>query len=416
MKDNYFKQNGKFYYGWVNVLLAFLLMTFSYVSFLSLTTVFVIPVTTDLDISRSEFLLYSTILSISGIIALAVIGDRMAKGNIKRYMSAALALAGIAFLGFSQATEAWHFYMWSAAMGVSFVMTTVMPISVVLNLWFGGKIKGRAMGAAFTGSGFGGVMMIPIVNYIVTAFGWRIGYMVVAGIFLLLLLPLVAIFLKKFPEQKGFVRMGQKDDEKDFNSAGGMTLKEAWKNPMLYLILLSIISFVFCSTGILMNSTAFYIDTGFSPANAALFASFSVGALIIGKLSMGWISDKFGAKAGAISACLIFSGAFLSLALLPINPWIFIPFVILCYGIGGGGITVNPPLMTNRLFGEKDYGKIISVLTMGNNIGGAFGGTVAAWIFDVSGSYRAFWIIAATAMIVAAAARIAAFRIKKKYE
>lgn len=72
--------------------------------------------------------------------------------------------------------------------------------------------------------------------------------------------------------------------------------------------------------------------------------------------------------------------------------------------------------MTNRLFGEKDYGKIISVLTMGNNIGGAFGGTVAAWIFDVSGSYRAFWIIAATAMIVAAAARIAAFRIKKKYE
>lgn len=53
---------------------------------------------------------------------------------------------------------------------------------------------------------------------------------------------------------------------------------------------------------------------------------------------------------------------------------------------------------------------------MGNNIGGAFGGTVAAWIFDVSGSYRAFWIIAATAMIVAAAARIAAFRIKKKYE
>ena len=84
MKDNYFKQNGKFYYGWVNVLLAFLLMTFSYVSFLSLTTVFVIPVTTDLDISRSEFLLYSTILSISGIIALAVIGDRMAKGNIKR--------------------------------------------------------------------------------------------------------------------------------------------------------------------------------------------------------------------------------------------------------------------------------------------------------------------------------------------
>ena len=48
MKDIQFKQNGRFFYGWIIVLIGLFFMTFAYVGFVSLTSVFVLPVTEDL--------------------------------------------------------------------------------------------------------------------------------------------------------------------------------------------------------------------------------------------------------------------------------------------------------------------------------------------------------------------------------
>ena len=39
------KQNGRFYYGWVMMVVGFLMMLFAYVGSISITSVFVIPVT-----------------------------------------------------------------------------------------------------------------------------------------------------------------------------------------------------------------------------------------------------------------------------------------------------------------------------------------------------------------------------------
>ena len=65
MKNIQFKQNGRFYYGWMIVLLGLLLMTFAYVGFVSLTSIFVLPVTEDLGFARGEFMTYMTILSLA---------------------------------------------------------------------------------------------------------------------------------------------------------------------------------------------------------------------------------------------------------------------------------------------------------------------------------------------------------------
>lgn len=411
----YFKQDGRFYYGWVMVFVGFIMMLLGYVSYISVTSVFVIPVTTELGVDRGDFVFYQTILCLACVAGAAFFGKRMAKGNIKVLMAVFAVLSAVGFVGFSRATTLWHFYVCAVILGLGFACVTTMPISIILNNWFGGKIKGTAMGFTFIGSGIGGLILIPILNYINSTYGWRAGYLGLAGLFIVIITPCILFLVVKTPEEKGFVRMGQTENEKAIADADGLLLKDALKTPMLWLASISVILFVFASSGILFNSAPFFIECGFTPAQAALFASLNVGALAIGKPLTGWFCDKFGTKAGSILSSFIFAACFAFFFIMPYNPSLFVYFAIICYGIGGGGITVCPPLLVNSLFGEKDYGNIIAVLTMATNIGGAFGGMIAAKIFDATGSYTSFWLLVAIALIFSGIFRIICFKVRSKY-
>ena len=67
--------------------------------------------------------------------------------------------------------------------------------------------------------------------------------------------------------------------------------------------------------------------------------------------------------------------------------------------------------MINGLFGDKDYGTLVGVMNMATSIGGAFGGTVAAMVYDATGSYSGFWIVACISVAIAAILRFVAFKI-----
>ena len=80
------EQNGRFYYGWVMMVVGFLMMLFAYVGSISITSVFVIPVTEGLGVDRAQFVMYQTILTVCSVIVTAYFGKRMAQGNIKLIM------------------------------------------------------------------------------------------------------------------------------------------------------------------------------------------------------------------------------------------------------------------------------------------------------------------------------------------
>lgn len=410
------KQNGRFYYGWVLVFVGFIMMLLGYVSYISVTSVFVVPVTKELHVDRADFVFYQTILCLSCVAAAAFYGKRMAKGNIKRMMAFWAILSAAAFFGFSKATVLWQFYLLAVILGIGFACVTTMPVSIILNNWFEGKVKGTAMGFTFIGSGIGGLILIPILNFVITSYGWRAGYLTLALFFLVIITPCILFLIVKTPEEKGFVRMGQTAEEKSIAEADGLVLKDALKTPMLWLISISVIIFVFASSGIMFNSTPYFLQCGFSPAKAATFAALNVGALAIGKPLIGLLCDKFGTKFGSVFSSLVFAASFAFLFIMPLSPALLVYGAILCYGVGGGGITVCPPLLVNSLFGEKDYGNIIAVLTMATNIGGAFGGMLAATIYDKTGSYSTFWLIATMGLVLSALFRIISFRMKRRYD
>ncbi len=411
------RQNGRFYYGWVLMIVGFLMMSIAYTGCISITSVFVISVTEAFGVDRGSFLLYQTILLLVSIGVTAYYGKRMAKGNVKRIVVISALVAAAGYVIFAMAKSLYMFYFGAIFLGVGFSNCTVLPLSIILNNWFGGKVRGTAMGFCFVGSGVGGLVILPLLNSVISGSGWRTGYLVLAVLFGVVA-AMSLIFLVKTPEQRGFVRMGETLAETQKESTGeakGMVIREALKTPMFWMIAASATLTTFGSTAILFNSTPFFIDCGFSVEKAALIASFNLGMIAIGKILIGFLCDKFGTKFGSIFSAVIFGLQFVCLALMTINPVVFVFGAVICYGIGGGGITVCPPLLVNALFGEKDYGNIAAGMNMATNFGGTFGGTLAAVIFDVTGSYVAFWCMAVGSMAIVVILRLICFKLRKKY-
>lgn len=419
MKDKIsFKQDGRFFFGWLVVLLGFLLMLFAYVGFVSLTSVFAIPVTESLGFERGDWMTYLTILSLACVVASPLWGKIMGKGNIKLYIVISCLCGVVGYVGFSMAKSLMTFYLFAIILGIGFAGTAPMPVSILINNWFGGKIRGTATGLAFIGSGLGGMILSPILNAVIASSGWRMGYIVLAAVYLVILVPCTLILGVKKPEDKGFTRMGEVEEEKIEDGSQvkrGMDLSEAKKTPELWLALLTCVLVVFGSSALLANSVGFFVECGIDAMKAASFHGLMLGSLLIGKPVAGMFIDKTGIKVGSVVTTLVFACTFVALYFMPSAPGMLVYVVILCYCLGGPSITVVPPLLINGMFGEKDYGTLVGMANMATSIGGAFGGMIAAKVYDATGSYTSFWAVAIIGIVIAALARWVCFVINKKH-
>ena len=412
MKEIQFKQNGRFFYGWIVVILGLLLMTFAYVGFVSLTSVFVLPVTEDLGFERGDWMTYMVILSLACVVCSPFLGKLMSKSSVKLWTAVSCILGFIGYFGFSRVDTLMGFYLFAIVLGIGFAGTAPMPVSIMINKWFGGKIRGTATGIAFLGSGLGGMILSPVLNAVIASHGWRTGYLALGVVFIILMV-LVLLLANDKPESKGFTRMGEDEAEKAENNVvkRGKNLQEAMKTPEFYFAVVSTILVVLASSAILANSVAYFVGCGIGEAKAASLHGLMLGSLIIGKPLMGAITDRCGVKASSVFITVIFAATFAALFIMPSAAGTLVFLVIICYGLGAPTITVIPPLMVNGLFGDKDYGTLVGVMNMATSIGGAFGGTVAAKAYDMTGSYSSFWVVACIAVLCAALCRFIAFKL-----
>ena len=121
--------------------------------------------------------------------------------------------------------------------------------------------------------------------------------------------------------------------------------------------------------------------------------------IILGKFLLGVLSDIFKIQRVAVISPLFYGAVFLCMALASQN-MIFATILIPLYMIGGAVPSTIPFLITSRNFGDREYGVMSGWMNMAGNIGQIIGPTVAAFIFDSTGTYTLAWIIFAALMVL----------------
>ncbi len=173
---------------------------------------------------------------------------------------------------------------------------------VLINRWFV-KNRGRAQGIAATGMPIGALLLTPLSQFLILAWGWRQTMFFWAGVTFIIVLPLT-ILVRNRPEDKGTVpdgdplspaaRRAEKAATRPKNAAPpGHSLAQAARLPSFWLLSGAQL---FCGIGcgfIMTHIVIFATDFGYPDMVAASLVSVQGGVNLVGVLLTGHISDRY---------------------------------------------------------------------------------------------------------------------------
>ena len=368
---------------------------------------FVIPVCETLGISRGQYSMHRTLITIISALVMPLYGKYIRRLGVRKILLIGAIALSVITACFSLAQSIWHLYLLALLYGLFGNTISFMAIGVLISDWFIGR-RGLATGLAFSGSGLGGAVSIPFVNRIIESNGWRAAFIFIGALGLVVLVPVIFAFIKNTPQSAGLSPYELRDSEKAKISGVvqsvsdiEMSVGETMKTNRFWLLAVAFFLISCLCNVTISHSAPFLQDAGYTASAASAVVSLYMASLTAGKLLLGFLYDRFGVISGnaAIAICgLIFPVAAL-LVQMPASPWIY----AVTAGIASSGFSVPVPILIIKYFGAKDYPMIFSAMTIVTNAGSAISVPAMGAIYDFTGSYRPAWFImlAFTAIIIA---------------
>lgn len=359
--------------------------------------IFYKPVSYALGVSIGEFGLYMSIMYIASAIMLPFAGKLLQRFSARILFSAASLLNAISFLALGCVSSLWQVYLISIPLGISIAFLLYMSYPTLINRWFHTRM-GLMIGICCAASGIGGVVFNPFGAWIISSFGWRMGYWIFGAVVLLIVTPLLAILLRDNPADKGLAKFGM-DSGPSSNSADndGVSVDRAKRMPAFYAIIIFAFLMMGCST-LNLFIPGFAEWSGFSLEQASLAASASMFGVTLGKLLLGYINDR-NCRLG-VTLCSL-GGAAGILTMVVANS--LLPALLagsFFFGWCYAGVTVQTAMLTKTVMGNRDYARIYAMVSIALSAGGAIASGGWGLLVDSCG-FVATFIICAIFLVVA---------------
>ncbi len=393
-------ETASFYYGYIIVLVTFILMIVGWGMFY-IYGVFFRPLEEEFGWTRAvtsgAFSISILIAGISGIVAGRVC-DRLGPRVVIVFCSIFLSL-GYVLMFLVQ--NAWQFYLiYGLLISIGVGGFWAPPVSIVAR-WFTGR-RGLMTGIVSGGVSFGTLILPLLVTQLITIYNWRVTYVII-GAGILVVAMIASRFLKNHPLQ---IDPSQKADARkaaaNVGSSEGFSLSEALRIRQFWMVCAIYFCFGLVQLTVMVHMVPYASGEGISAISAAGILSIIGGCSLVGRIAMGIIADRVRVRRAAI-VCLVFmltSIILLQRAETLVGLYVF----AVIFGFGYGGLSCMQSLMAAELFGLLSVGAVTAVFSFCFNIGGAIGPVVAGYIFDISGSYQ--WAFIICLVMVAAALTI----------
>ena len=401
------------HYGWVIVAISIGILVTQGLAFYSFG-VFLKPITEDLVWDRGAL---SAALSITILVSggLGIVAGRLSDRYGPRLLvTIGGVLTGIAFLLTYLISSLWHVYLiWGIFMGIG-ASCCLIPIMSIIPRWFI-KRRGIAVGITMAGFGLGGIVSPLLAQWLISAHGWRLSFIILGLIALIIIIPL-AQFMKHSPQRAGlkpYGEIGSVEDKQSQSSAmEGLSFSQAIRTSRFWIFGLLQAGSFFCLGTIMVHIVPHAADIGIPEIIAASILSIAAGISIIGRLCIGFISDRIGGRL-ALTACLVQITLALIWLLFAKEIWMFYVFAVV-FGLAYGGIIVLITVVTAELFGLESLGVILGGLTLLGTIGEAAGAPLSGSIFDITGSYWLAFLICIAVCTLAVIFSLVLLRYKGK--
>ena len=345
------------------------------------------PLTDAFGWSRAEVSGAKTFLTLGFVVTAPFVGYIADKFGVRRIAMASLFGLALAMFAMTQQTGSiFFFYASIFALSLMGCCTTPLVWTRGVATWFEKK-RGLALGLTLTGTGIAGFLVPVFVGSLIDGYGWQAGYMAMGVAALVAIIPAYFFFFENG-------RANKKTEAAKTAAAGppspalqaGYTVSEALRSFRFWQF-----AFAFTLIGGMISSLMVHLvplltDSGMDRSLAVRIAGLMGIAVILGRVTTGFLVDKFHPPyvaafflAMPVIGCLFLSGESPALA-FTVAAAVFI-------GLAAGSEVDLVPYLTARYFGLKAYGKLYGSVFVFFYAGVGIVPPIFGYVFDINGNY-----------------------------
>ena len=370
--EDFFQDKG-INYGWVMVLVVFVLSGLAFGSMASIS-VFLMPVSLEFGWSRGQTSFAYTVASLSSAVFGVLWGQVADKYGTKWFGfvgAICMSLVLFALSSLDSIAQFYTFYFLFGAMGSALLFS---PLYTNVGFWFK-ENPGLALGLAASGGAIGQAFIPHLSGILIESSGWRLAYVNLAIIYIFISFP-IAFLIKESPW-----RINARNQEEEEERIFPLSEKEvvAW-------ISVAVIFCCICMSIPIMHLVPLLTDKGFSLefATSVLMILMICGAF--GRILGGMLGDYIGALPGYILMSL---GQTVFVVWFPhlISPTLIYIMAAL-FGFTYSGVMSSILVCTRVMVSAKFGARAMSLTSFFGWIGMGLGGFLGGYFFDIYGDYN----------------------------
>jgi MFS family permease len=382
---------GRIFYGWWIVALGSLINAVGGGILFHGFTVFFLPLKNDFKASSTAISLLYGAARLEGGFEGPVVGYLISTLGPRAVIVAGVCMAGGGLLLLSLVNNYWaFFFIFVFVVYFGYNAGFFHPVTAAVNNWF---IRNRGVGFSTVGAAScaGGMIMAPLLSWIVQDFGWRTGSITADLLLLTICLP-ATIPIRRSPELMGLrpdgasslagsgheFQPGPDIEEFDFSVREALRTKAYW-------ILMGAISLrLFVTSAVNAHFIPILVWRDMSETTGAYLVSLYALSSIFTTVAIGWIGDRW-------SKPLVCSLALMPLIIAMVG-LVFsqAAFLLYVFAVGFAVAMGSAPLnwaLIGDLFGRRSYATLRGTMAVSYGATGFFSPIYAGWICDSTGSY-----------------------------
>lgn len=341
---------------------------------------FTLPLTETTGWSRETYGLAMAIQNLAWGLAQPVAGGFADKYGTTRVLVAGTVLYALGVLGMAFANTEILFLLTGLLMGIG-IGTASFGIVMAA---FGRKVpeekKSFVFGIATAASSFGQFLFAPLGQAFISAFGWQMALVYLAGL-VLLIIPLSLALSGKTDSDQGQADL-------PFMEA----LAKAWGHGSYRLLVVGFFVCGFHLAFITVHLPAYLVQCGLSPEvgswSLALIGLFNIA----GSMLAGWLGSRMPKQILLSAIYLLRAISTVAFLIIPVTaPTAYIYAATL----GLLWLATVPPTagLVSLFFGARYMGMLYGVAFLSHQVGGFLGVWLGGLVYDQTGSYSLVWYI-----------------------
>ena len=414
------------FYGW------FVVATCMFIAFLTMGTrnafgAFVVPMEAEFEWNRTVVSWAAALGALLNGVTQPFMGYLFDRVGVRIVVIAGIVVVGASTLLMAATGSIWFLIaVFGVVSAVGQSGTSLTNTGAMLSKWFRRR-RGLVIGLNASGMSLGGLILVPFAAYLISLIDWRLSWIVLGLMILVLGIPLAFVFLHDDPAKKGLTPDGDPEPAPGPAGSPGVAapppqplFAENWRQAFKsFPIWQMSFSYFICGSTTFMLAVHFVpmaVEEGINPQTAALIFGLMSGLNALGATGAGWISVRIGGRKNWLAAVYFCRGTgyviLVASLLVPEIP-VMAGLIIFAFVAGLSWIATAPltTSLTAEVYGLKSLATISGVAFLFHQLGGFSSVLLAGYLREMTGNYVLAFCIAAVLLYPAA---ISAFTIRER--